>query len=163
MKDNPKFPDWLRLAAITATSLLFLSGTFNLLSPAPVYLAIIRFVFGIPGLVLATFAAPLIYLVSDHKLMKPSVHRRKTQLAIVGTAIALNIAYFISSWKYGLAYQGASYLVTVTTINLVFCLVLSQLAYQAWKTNSTPHRRLTNFCLILFLNWYAFPYLGETP
>jgi hypothetical protein len=83
---------------------------------------------------------------------------------LFGVTTALNIAYFIVSWKWGLQYQGIRHVHAVSAINLVWAGVLGLGFVRSWKrTSSFTVSLLLHWMLFAWLAWYAFPYLGELP
>ena len=73
----------------------------------------------------------------------------------------LNVVFMLRHWSAGVAHQGLTYTIAITTLNVAIMLTLAWLWYR-WRAAASPLRQQ---CLGLFLHtwlfWYAFPYLGE--
>lgn len=73
----------------------------------------------------------------------------------------LNFWYLLESWDYGLEYQGLEYTRDISRLSILSWQVLGVL-YGIWLRKKTYYRALAFFLyFFLWLNWYAFPYLGE--
>jgi hypothetical protein len=99
----------------------------------------------------------------------PGLLRGETKIpnrsyVLFSTAIVLSVAYFITSWKWGMRYQGIRYVHAVCAINLMctgfmgFAFALSLKRSSSFVLNLFLH-----WILFAWLAWYAFPYLGELP
>jgi hypothetical protein len=79
-------------------------------------------------------------------------------------ATALNVVYFISSWKLGVQYQGIRYVQILCAINVAWAGFLGFAFARTWKgKNSFGFSLFLHWMLFAWLAWYAFPYLGELP
>jgi hypothetical protein len=83
---------------------------------------------------------------------------------LFAVAAVLNVVYFISSWKWGLEYQGVKFTHSVCIINIVWVVFLGlALAMNRRRTPSYGVNLFLHWALFAWLAWYAFPYLGELP
>jgi hypothetical protein len=76
---------------------------------------------------------------------------------------ALTVVYFISSWDYGVKWQGHAHVIAVLLLNVVAIYVLWRLLGQARSAPSFGHSFLFHWALFAWLAWFAFPFLGEMP
>ncbi|MFT5182005.1 MAG: hypothetical protein ACI8S3_001892 [Alphaproteobacteria bacterium] len=73
----------------------------------------------------------------------------------------LNVAYFISSWEYALKFQGFAHTTTVIVENVVLFGAIV-LVYRSARRKPSFNRNLWCRWLFFFwINWCAFPVLGE--
>lgn len=83
---------------------------------------------------------------------------------LFAVAAVLSIMYFVSSWKWGLEYQGANFTHSVCIINIVWVAFLGfTLAMNRRRAPSYGFNLFLHWVLFAWLAWYAFPYLGELP
>ena len=83
---------------------------------------------------------------------------------LFAVAAVLSIMYFVSSWKWGLEYQGVNFTHSVCVINIVWVAFLGlTLAMNRRRAPSYGFNLFLHWVLFAWLAWYAFPYLGELP
>lgn len=152
---------WLTLGAICAalTSLpLMLSGNPGALSPTPIYVMILVFIFG---------PAIFVILPALFALQFLALHKRqsflKIQLVFLTIVWVLTPLYFWSSWDYGLRWMGKTHTYTVFALHLSGLVLISLLALAAFLKSSSSLSKTLNILSFFFLFWCAFPILGEMP
>ncbi len=90
------------------------------------------------------------------------VPRRSYVLLVV--AILLSVAYFVTSWEWGLHYEGSRFTHVVCALNAAWVALLALAFARSWKeTSSFRYSLFVHWMLFAWLAWYAFPYLGELP
>ncbi len=95
------------------------------------------------------------FINTNFKISKPTVI-----LSII--LIILSVILNISSYQYGVRYQGLTHTILMYSYNLIFLLFLA-LVYKANKSNPNLNNCLGyNVLLFSWLGWCAFPYLGES-
>jgi hypothetical protein len=78
--------------------------------------------------------------------------------------ILLSVAYFVTSWKSGLKYQGSRFTHVVCAVNATWAACLALAFGRSWKEPSSfSYNLFVHWMLFAWLAWYAFPYLGELP
>ena len=93
---------------------------------------------------------------------EPKIPKRSYVLLLV--AIFLGIADFVTSWNWGLHYQGPRHTYVVCAVNVVWAVFLTIFFIRAWRNPFTFKSSLfLHWMLFAWLAWYAFPYLGELP
>jgi hypothetical protein len=152
----------LLLVAITAHALgVFGGGVTSLKSPWPLPLTLFAF-FGAPRLLLALLFGGLFYFVCRRAISdKPRLSKGAT-VAFAVTTIA-SVGYFIASWRYGMEYQGRSFLYACVCVNVAAILVLLLILIFHYRKTAPLSALAFYFVLFAWIGTYAFPYLGEGP
>ncbi len=147
-----------------ATGIAFLSAALvmgnapSVLLPKPVHQVVLAMVMGgayvpvLPGIYLVTLAG----LWGTRWLGPVSL---VASLVVAG----LSVAWFVSSWEFGYAYQGVGHTVAVAALNAVVIGAAMALAFVGWRRQSRQMQASAYFTLFAMLSWCAFPYLGEPP
>jgi hypothetical protein len=106
----------------------------------------------------------LLFFAWNPGLLRGETKIPKRSYVLFSTAIVLSVAYFITSWKWGMRYQGIRYVHAVCAINLVWTGFMGFAFALSWKRSSSFVLNLfLHWILFAWLAWYAFPYLGELP
>jgi hypothetical protein len=93
--------------------------------------------------------------------VKPPFRITHTQKLIAGLLIVLSVVFNVSSFSYGLKYQGELHTYLMYTYNALLLLGLSLVL---WRNTKNPSiYSCVGFGVLLFawLGWVAFPWLGE--
>ena len=139
--------------------MLFAPGTPVPWAPMPIYLVLLALGIGYG----AVGIFPIIHVFSWWLISKQVNISGLLQFLGIGVLFALDAFYLYSAQYYGNTYQGRAHTNIVTIVNIGAFLILLPLSLFSWKRGSYQLTRLTNFCLLFFLSYYAFPYLGELP
>ena len=123
-----------------------LSGNPGALSPTPIYVMILVFIFG---------PAIFVILPALFALQFLALHKRQSFLKIQ--------LVFWSSWDYGLRWMGKTHTYTVFALHLSGLVLISLLALAAFLKSSSSLSKTLNILSFFFLFWCAFPILGEMP
>jgi hypothetical protein len=75
----------------------------------------------------------------------------------------LSILNFVVGWKYGMQYQGRSYVLGCLAISVAIVALLATLLFRNSDSPSVSNSAAFHFSLFAWLGTYAVPYLGETP
>ena len=158
----------LRLAAAAALTSIFAwlgtrDGTESILSPFPIC-AYLSFALGedywslllVP---VATFVMMNLYL-GRAEVAAPIPVRFPLILAVGSICTAF---WFAAGWNYGLEYQDAGYVWSLTAINLAFVVGLWTFWFRKRKRATATESLLLGLLLHAWLFWFAFPWLGELP
>lgn len=149
------------LALGLAAYLSFSTGSEKYYSPLPALVVIPALLLPVPHL--ALLVPPALFLIWNPQMFRgESTVPVRTPIAFA-VLIALSILYFVSSWHYGLEYQGAAHTKFVCIGNVVLVALLAVLWAVAHKVKQYSTSFAFNWCLVAWLTWYAFPYLGELP
>jgi len=150
---------------VPASMGLLVSNVPTILCPFPAMTPLPAFL--ISDLHLWKFAVvvPMLFFFVWHPGLlrgEPKIPKRSYGLLLI--AILLSIADFVTSWNWGLHYQGPKYTHVVCAVNVAWAVFLSFSFVRAWKNSSTFKASLfLHWMLFAWLAWYAFPYLGELP
>ncbi len=110
----------------------------------------------------AAFPTVFLYLVWSFYFINTKFKISKPTVILSIILIILSVIANISSYQYGVRYQGFPHTILMYSYNLVFLLVLA-IAYKANKSNPNQNNCLGyNILLFSWLGWCAFPYLGES-
>ncbi len=144
---------------------LLLSNVPTILSPFPALTVMPAFLISDLHLwKLAVVVPMLLFFLWHPGLLRGEPKIPKRSYALLLTAILLSVADFISSWNWGLHYQGPQYLHVVCAVNVAWVVFLAFSFIRAWKNPSTFKSSLfLHWMLFAWLAWYAFPYMGELP
>ncbi|WP_444919621.1 hypothetical protein ACJJID_11540 [Microbulbifer sp. CnH-101-G] len=102
-----------------------------------------------------------LYLVWSLIFIKPPFSVPKPTIFLAGLFIILSIAFNVSSYTYGIQYQGQTHTFLMYAYNIIYIGLLA-LVLKLNKTDASFNNSL-GFNLVLFswLGWVAFPWLGE--
>lgn len=87
---------------------------------------------------------------------------KRSQIA-VPVAVALSAAAVVFGRDYGLRYQGADYVNTVTVISILWWVSIAGIGLAALVRPSVQRNLWLHVILFAWLAWYAVPYMGELP
>jgi hypothetical protein len=143
---------------IPATFAIF--GAPTLLTPLPALVVIPLFVIGFPAIFV-----PSLFLFAWHPgLLKGSAKFPKRTYVLFLLLVALSVAWFVFSWKWGIQFQGRKYAVTISAINATWIVGLGAALWRSSRTSASFYSNLVvHWFLFAWLAWCAFPYLGELP
>jgi hypothetical protein len=135
-------------------------GTPTLLTPLPALVVVPTFVIGFPAIFV-----PSLFLFAWHPaLFKGSAKFPKRTYVLFFLLVALSVAWFAFSWKWGIQFQGHKYTVTVSAINVTWAAGLGAALWRSSRTSPSFHSNLIiHWFLFAWLASCAFPYLGELP
>jgi hypothetical protein len=116
-------------------------------------------------MVYAAVAVPMLLFFAWHPgLLHGDAKIPKRSYVLLIAVILLDVAYFGTSSKWGLQYQGSRYTHAVCAINVAWAVFLILAFARSWKkTPSFAYSLFLHWMLFAWLAWYAFPYLGELP
>jgi hypothetical protein len=142
---------------------LMLSGVPTLLCPFP-------FVTIVPVILAAVQLHPLavlfpttIFFLWCPKLFQGQEKIPTRSFIFLGVLTVLTAIWFISSWSYGLQYQGPAFTYGTCAVNIGWIILLWSVFTWARGNGRFHANLLAHFLLFAWLGWYAFPYLGELP
>jgi TRAP-type uncharacterized transport system fused permease subunit len=153
-------------------TLLIPSSIGTLVSNVPAILCPFPLLISLPAMLLSglnswkvVIALPtLFFFVWQPGLFDGQAKIPKRSYWLFAVAAVLSVMYFISSWKWGLKYQGAEFTLSVCIINVVWVVFLGLLlAVNRRRAPSYGFNLFLHWVLFAWLAWYAFPYLGELP
>ncbi len=142
-------------------ALPFIVGVPTLLCPMPLLLVLPGFL-GAPGPVVAAIPA-LVFWSLGWSLFKRRERMGLGPLIFYWVLGALNVVMLITSWRYGLRYQGVVHTTTVAAISVLLGTCGLGLALWTWRRPLFARHLAAHWLLALWLAWCAFPYLGELP
>lgn len=127
-------------------------------NPMPIYLVIIAWMSGFFYMLLM----PTIYIIWTPLVFR---HNHYAELVFVAVLLVsfLDVLYFLSSWQYGIQYQGKHHTIATSSINFVGFGIAVFLALKAKLAKSMSLAYSANLLMFCMLSWQAFPYLGEMP
>jgi hypothetical protein len=115
------------------------------------------------GVYLLPLAAAIPYLLASIPLVLGCPWAWWVSALLFAALVAGNAVFFAVVWAQGVEYQGAAYTAVVFALN-AFCAFLAGTALFAARRRATGASlaavHVTLFC---WLNWVAFPWLGEMP
>jgi hypothetical protein len=150
---------------IPASMGLFVSNVPTILCPFPALTVIPAFFLSDRYFWRAAVLVPVLFFFVWH----PGLFRGETKIpkrsyGLLLVAILLGIADFVTSWNWGLHYQGIRYLRVVCAVNVAWAAFLVFAFARSWKAPSTFRSNLfLHWMLFAWLAWFAFPYMGELP
>jgi hypothetical protein len=144
---------------------LFASNVPSILGPLPALTVLPAFLLSGQGMGKAAVAVPMLLFFAWHPgLFRGDAKVPKRSYVLLLVLILLAIADFVTSWNWGLQYQGAHYTQVVCAVNVAWAAFLVLAFARAWKKPSSFASSLfLHWMLFAWLAWYAFPYLGELP
>lgn len=150
------------VAGLAAHSLGVAADGFpTLRSPYPIFLVLLVFL-GIHPLLVALIYA-LCFALWSLQLFRGSPRIPWRSLILFAVSAALSVAWFVGGWKYGLKYEGPTFVYGALTLNIVAAVLLTVLFVHNRKLPAFATSAVFHFLLFSWLCTYAIPYLGETP
>jgi hypothetical protein len=150
---------------IPASLGLLVSNVPTILCPFPALTVLPAFLLSEIHLWKAAVVVPTVFFFAWHpKLFQGSATIPKRTYFLLIVAALLSVVDFVTSWNWGLQFQGARHTHVVCAINAVW--IASLIIAFARGRNVEPSFGLSLFLhwmLFVWLAWYAFPYLGELP
>lgn len=104
---------------------------------------------------------PLFYIGWSYRLYSGACKIPRRSIILFSITIILSLIYLISSWNYGVAYQGLSYTIAMYALNLIFWIVMILLFRINRKTPSFKLSFIFHWISFAWLAWVSFPWLGE--
>lgn len=133
-----------------------------MLGPYPLVVIIPLFILAKVHLfLLAPFLPTALFFVWNPGLLKGQTSVPIRSVILLAVLTALTTVYFVSSWSYGLQFQGAKYTYGICAANIVWLLVLWAIFIVVRRKASFNLNLLAHFLLFAWLGWFAFPWLGE--
>lgn len=140
---------------------LFGGGSPTLMSPSSLPLILPAFL-GVPaGLVAMLFG--VVFLSWQTALLRGAAAVPRRTVILWAATTILSGAYFATSWRSGLLYEGLPYTRTSLVLNLFLLVVCTVLLWRARTVPSFGHALSAQTALFVWLATFAFPYLGEGP
>jgi hypothetical protein len=145
---------------VAAQSLgLFHRGSLTLISPWS-FVLIIPTLLGVPPWLVPLLWGAL-FVGWYPALIRGAAEVPARTVALWLATAMLSIAYFVTSWRAGVTFQGPLFTVLVLTVNVV---VFSTCSAWLWRARNKPSfgrcLRL-HVGLFVWISTYAFPYLGS--
>jgi hypothetical protein len=145
---------------IAAQSLgLFSRGSLTLISPWSFALIIPTLMDVPPWLVPLLWGA--LFVGWYPALMWGAAEVPSRTVALWLATTMLSIAYFVTSWRAGVTFQGIPFTALTLGINLVAFGICSALLWRASKSPSFDRCLRLHVGLFVWISTYAFPYLGS--
>jgi hypothetical protein len=153
------------LLLVPAAVGLLPTGVPGILSPFPLLTVLPAFFLADVHLFSAVVAVPmLLFFIWNPQLFRGEPKIPKRSNALLAGAGVLSVIYFVTSWEWGLHYQGAHFVIAVALLNVAWFAVLAFGFVWSWRRGSSFNTSLFwHWMLFAWLAWYAFPYLGELP
>ncbi len=151
------------VAVVSAQALgQFGGGSPLILTPSPIPFVVPILILNLP-VVLAISLFTLAFLIWRPALFHGAVGVPIRTLALFAITSVLSFVWFISSWSYGLKYEGRTYTVVCALLSAALFSVSGFLLWRARTAPSFVTALLSQTTIFLWLASYALPYLGETP
>ena len=159
------------LALILPASLTVLLGWPRIFAPFPVALVFPLFVVAdlqprrlaeVLSWLVIIIPTILFWLVGSNLFRGGARPRLHALIATMALGI-LNLWWLVTSWSYGLQWQGLTHTVSVTALNLSVYAVGLSLILKARRVPSFAVSYWGHWCVFLWLAWLSFPYFGELP
>lgn len=145
---------------VAAQSLgLFHHGSLTLISPWSCVL-IIPTVLGAPAW-LVPFLWGALFIGWYPALIWGAAEVPSRTVALWLAAAILSIAYFVTSWRAGVRFQGLPFAVLVLFVNVVAFSTCSALLWRARNKPTSGQCLRLHVSLFAWISTYAFPYLGS--
>jgi TRAP-type uncharacterized transport system fused permease subunit len=161
---------WVTLAVgfalfIPSSIGILVSNVPTVLCPFPLLISLpAMFLGGLNSWKVVITLPTLFFFVWQPGLFDGQAKIPKRSYWLFAVAAVLSVIYFISSWKWGLEYQGVEFTHSVCIINIVCVVFLGlALAVNRRRAPSYGFNLFLQWVLFAWLAWYAFPYLGELP
>jgi hypothetical protein len=152
----------LGIAGIAAHS-LGVGGdpTSSLASPYPLPLVIPAFL-GVPSAILG-MAFGLAFAAWSHQLVRHEEHIPRRSVGLFAVTVILSALGFIVGWRYGIRYQGRTYVFACVALSVAMAVLLTAVLLRNSDSPSVRSSAAFHFVLFAWLATYAMPYLGEGP
>jgi hypothetical protein len=137
----------------------FSHGSLTLISPWS-FVLIIPTLFGVPPWLVPFLWGALFVGWCPASIWGAAEVPART-IALWLAAAMLSIAYFVTSWRAGVVFQGLLFTVPVLVVNIVAFGICSALLRRALKKPSFGRCLRLHVSLFVWLSTYAFPYLGS--
>jgi hypothetical protein len=143
---------------------LLISGVPTILCPFPALTVIPAFLLSVHLWKAAVAVPMLLFFVWHPGLFRGESDVPKRSYGLLVVAVLLSVADFVTSWKWGLQYQGSHHTYGVCAVNVGWVVFLT-LAFARGrdKPSSFGFSLFLHWTLFAWLAWYAFPYMGELP
>jgi hypothetical protein len=150
---------------IPASIGLLISGVPTIFCPLPALTVLPAFLLSNWHLWKAAVAVPMLLFFAWHPgLFRGEANIPKRSYILLIIAILLSVADFVTSWNWGLQYQGSHHTYVVCAVNAGWMVFLALAFARGWKKQSSFRFSLfLHWTLFAWLAWYAFPYMGELP
>jgi hypothetical protein len=150
---------------IPASLSLLVTGVPTTLCPFPLITILPAFFLSGQGMLKLAVAVPMLLFFAWHPgLLRGDAKIPKRPYVLLIAVTLLDIADFVTSWNWGLQYQGAHYTHVVCTGNIAWAAFLVLDFARTWKKPSSfAYSLFLHWMFFASLAWYAFPYLGELP
>ena len=111
--------------------------------------------------ILGIFPLTIFYLIWSFTFVKQPDSIPKPTAILAAICIVLSVAFNISSYKYGIQYQGQLHTYLMYFFNLILIIFMCSL-FKSNKSNPNNYNGLGfNVLLFSWLGWVAFPWLGK--
>jgi hypothetical protein len=141
---------------------LLLSSVPTVLSPFPTLTILPAFLLG-QAYWLAVLVPMVLFFAWTPGLFRGQVLFPKRTVFLLGILTVLSVVYFVSSWRYGIDYQGWRFTFGMCLLNAAWLLLLWGMLLWRVGRSSFAANLLLHWLLFAWLAWHAFPYLGELP
>lgn len=110
---------------------------------------------------LGIFPLATLYLIWSFSFIRQPYSIPKPTVVLAAICIVLSGVFNITSYKYGIQYQGQLHTFLMYFFNLILIIILF-LLFKLNKSNPSKYSGLGfNILLFSWLGWVAFPWLGE--
>lgn len=150
---------------IPASLGLLVTDVPTVLCPFPLITVVPAFFLSGQGMLKLAVAVPMLLFFAWHPgLLHGDAKIPKRSYILLLAVILLDVADFVTSWNWGLQYQGAHFTHVVCAVNVAWAAFLVLAFARTWKKPSSfAYSLFLHWMLFAWLAWYAFPYLGELP
>ena len=146
-----------------------ISGSPNLFFPYSLPVIIPAFIFGalfqssVIAIIFTVITVPIIFILSSYPLIRGNKIIPKGTKVTSIFLILFSFLWLIGSWNSGIIYHGKLYTLIIYIYNFIFWMILFLLYKINSKKQSYASNYLFHLLLFLWLEWSAFPWLGELP
>ena len=114
-------------------------------------------------LALIVIIIPAAFLVWSMHLFRGSKTIPRRSFVFLAVISILSVYYFISSWSYGVEYQGLRFTAIITALNLAVACFLLFFGLRSRSHPSFVRNCLFHLSMFAWLSTIAFPWLGKWP